>query len=103
MEIKFSEIGFVKNNVEIKKDTAWGEVVSQIILNDRFSGGLKGLEDFSHVIIIYYLDKAAFDIEKYLQRRPQNRNDMPLVGIFSQRGKRQTKPDRHDLCKNSFR
>lgn len=24
---------------------------------------------------------------KHLQRRPQNRDDMPLVGIFSQRGK----------------
>lgn len=87
MEIKLSEIGIVKNNVENKKDTAWGEDVSQIVLNEQLSGGLKGLEDFSHVIIIYYLDKAAFDIEKHLQRRPQNRDDMPLVGIFSQRGK----------------
>lgn len=25
--------------------------------------------------------------EKHLQRRPQNREDMPLVGIFSQREK----------------
>ena len=31
--------------------------------------------------------KAKFDINKHLQRRPQNRNDMPVVGIFSQRGK----------------
>lgn len=87
MEIKLSEIGFVKNNVENKKDTAWGEDVSQIVLNEQFSGGLKGLEDFSHVTIVYYLDEAAFDIEKHIQRRPQNRDDMPLVGIFSQRGK----------------
>lgn len=87
MEINFCEIGFVKNDVENKKDIAWGEDTSQIVLNECFSGGLKGLEDFSHVIIVYYLDKAAFDSEKHLQRRPQNREDMPLVGIFSQRGK----------------
>lgn len=45
------------------------------------------MEEFSHVTIIYYLDKANFDRDKHLQRRPQNRDDMPLVGIFSQRGK----------------
>lgn len=45
------------------------------------------MNDFSHVIIIYYLDKAKFDINKNLQRIPQNRDDIPLVGIFSQRGK----------------
>ena len=28
-----------------------------------------------------------YEKEKHLQRRPQNRDDMPLVGIFSQRGK----------------
>ncbi|WP_243176794.1 TrmO family methyltransferase domain-containing protein [Clostridium gasigenes] len=45
------------------------------------------MNDFSHVIIIYYLDKAKFEINKHLQCRPQNRDDMPLVGIFLQKGK----------------
>ena len=70
-----------------KKDISWGEDTSVIILNDEYISGLKGLEDFSHCIIIFYLDKANYEKEKHLQRRPQNRSDMPLVGIFSQRGK----------------
>ena len=85
--IILNPIGYVKNSVEAKKDTSWGEDLSTIMLDESYSGGLKGLEDFSHVIVLYYLDKAAFDREKHLQRRPQNRDDMPLVGIFSQRGK----------------
>lgn len=80
-------IGYVKNNVQEKKDTSWGENTSEIILNKEYYNGLNGLEDFSHVIIIYYLDKAKFDRDIHLQRRPQNRDDMPLIGIFSQRGK----------------
>ena len=48
---------------------------------------MAGLNDFSHATVIYYLDKAVYDREKHLQRRPQNREDMPLVGIFAQRGK----------------
>lgn len=85
--IVMKPIGYVKNNVENRKDVSWGEDVSSIMLNEEYYGGLKGLEEFTHVTIIYYLDKAKFDREKHLQRRPQNREDMPLVGIFSQRGK----------------
>lgn len=86
-DIIMKPIGYVQNIVKNKKDVSWGNDVSTIILNDEYYTGLKGLEDFSHAIIIFYLDKAEFQKEKHLQRRPQNREDMPLVGIFSQRGK----------------
>ena len=58
-----------------------------ILLEEDYIKGLRGLEDFSHAIILYYLDKAEFIRDKHLLRHPQNRQDMPLVGIFSQRGK----------------
>ena len=80
-------VGTVKNNVHEKKDISWGEDISTIVIKDEFISGLKGLEDFSHCIILFYLDKADYEKEKHLQRHPQNRSDMPLVGIFSQRGK----------------
>jgi len=48
-------IGFVKCEVKNKKDESWGQNVSSIILNEDYFGGLKGLEDFSHAIILYYL------------------------------------------------
>ncbi|MCI5651377.1 MAG: tRNA (N6-threonylcarbamoyladenosine(37)-N6)-methyltransferase TrmO [Ruminococcus bromii] len=86
-EIIMNPIGYVRNAVQSRKDVSWGEDVSTIVLNEEYHSGLKGLEDFTHVIILYYLDKAAYQKEKHLQRRPQNREDMPLVGIFSQRGK----------------
>ena len=82
-----SPIGYVENKVKNKKDNSWGEDVSVILFDNMYIGGTKGLEFFSHIIVLYYLDKANFNIEKHLQRRPQNRDDMPLVGIFSQRGK----------------
>ena len=87
MDLTVRPIGTVKNHVTDRKDTAWGEDVSDVILDRAYIGGLKGLEDFSHAIIVFLLDQARFAPEKHLQRRPQNRDDMPLVGIFSQRGK----------------
>ena len=86
-EIVMKPIGYVKNDVQEKKDVSWGEEISYILLEEEYHKGLKGLEDFSHAIILYYLDKAEFVREKHLQRHPQNRQDMPLVGIFAQRGK----------------
>ena len=87
MQIVMEPIGYVRNEVTERKDVAWGEDTSTIVLEESYISGLKGLEDFSHVIILYYLDKAKYVKEKHLQRRPQNREDMPIVGIFSQRGK----------------
>ena len=86
-EIIMQPIGYVRNNVENKKDVSWGKDVSTIELLEEYHTGLEGLEDFSHVTVIYYLDKAVYEKEKHLQRHPHNRDDMPLVGIFSQRGK----------------
>ena len=80
-------VGFVQNVVHVKKDTAWGKDVSTIVLKEEYRGGLQGLEDFSHAVILTYLDKANYVREKHLRRRPQGREDMPVVGIFSQRTK----------------
>lgn len=80
-------VGYVLNQVLEKKDTSWGEELSLIELQKEYRDGLTGLEDFSHAIILYHLDQAEYKSERHLQRRPQNREDMPLRGIFAQRAK----------------
>ena len=87
MKLEMEPVGFVKNEITDRKDTSWGNNVSTIVLEEPYVSGLKGLEAFSHAIILFRLDQARYDREKHLQRRPQNREDMPLVGIFAQRGK----------------
>ena len=53
MQIVMEPIGYVQNEVKDKKDGAWGDDNSSIVLEKNFISGLKGLEDFSHVIILY--------------------------------------------------
>ena len=91
-DIILHPIGYVQNQVEEKKDTAWGGDVSTIVLEEQFRGGLTGLADFSHAIILCHLDRARFLPEKHLLRRPRNRSDMPLLGNFSQRTKDHPNP-----------
>ena len=87
MKLEMEPVGRVKNQITDRKDTSWGNDISTIMLEEPYISGLKGLEAFSHAIILFWLDQARYDKEKHLQRRPQNREDMPLVGIFAQRGK----------------
>ena len=83
----FKPVGYVKSNANEMIDHNWGTVNSKIIINDELKDGLKGLEDFSHILVVYHLNKAKFIKEEHLTRRPQGREDMPVVGIFSQRVK----------------
>ena len=87
MEVMLNPIGRVKNTITDRKDNSWGGDVSSILLDEEYASGLKGLEDFSHAIILFYLDQARYVRERHLQRRPRNRDDMPRVGIFAQRAK----------------
>lgn len=86
-DIVMHPIGYVHNQVQERKDTAWGKDISTIVLESGFHGGLTGLDEFSHAIILCHLNKAGFIPEKHLLRRPRSRADMPLLGIFSQRTK----------------
>lgn len=86
-EITISPIGYVRNDVTAKKHVAWGEDISTIVLEERYAPGLEGLDGFSHAIVLFYLDQARYVHERHLRRRPQNREDMPQVGIFAQRCK----------------
>ncbi len=92
MDLKIVEIGYVENDVSEQTDLKWGNIKSKIKLANEYVGGLTGLENFSHAIILTYLHEAKFIQEKHLERRPRNLPDMPLIGIFSQRAKDRPNP-----------
>ncbi|HEY7350485.1 MAG TPA: tRNA (N6-threonylcarbamoyladenosine(37)-N6)-methyltransferase TrmO [Ktedonobacterales bacterium] len=85
-------IGIVKSPISEEVVENWGEVVSEIVLNEAFAPGLQGLEQFSHVMVIFYMHQAHFDLARDLVRRPRGRDDMPSLGIFAQRPKLHPNP-----------
>ncbi|MCL2882777.1 MAG: tRNA (N6-threonylcarbamoyladenosine(37)-N6)-methyltransferase TrmO [Coriobacteriia bacterium] len=88
----FEPIGIVRSPVTNKVDHDWGAIISQVVIDEPFADGLQGLKDFSHIIVVYHLDQARFQPEEHLQRHPQEREDLPCVGIFSQRAKDRPNP-----------
>jgi tRNA-Thr(GGU) m(6)t(6)A37 methyltransferase TsaA len=92
MKIEIEPIGIVVSSIKEPVDENWGEAISDIVLEERYTDGLIGLEDFSHAVIIYFMHLATDKERVKIRRRPQGRDDMPFVGIFSQRAKRRPIP-----------
>ena len=85
--MEFVIIGEVKSPVTEAVDMNWGAVISEIVLKPEFAPGLLGLGDFSHAMILTFLHEAKYVPEVHLRRHPQERQDMPFLGIFAQRAR----------------
>ena len=91
-ELVLRPVGYVSSAFAEREDKDWGETEARVRLKPEFAGALLGLEGFSHVLIVTYLHKAAYERERHLQRRPRNLETMPVVGILSQRAKNRPNP-----------
>jgi tRNA-Thr(GGU) m(6)t(6)A37 methyltransferase TsaA len=85
-------IGVVRCAVTEGRDDGWGDVESELHLDDALARGLEGIEDFSHVLVVYWMHQSTFDAAGDLVRRPRGRADMPERGIFAQRAKHRPNP-----------
>ncbi|WP_028922462.1 SAM-dependent methyltransferase [Pseudonocardia acaciae] len=82
-------IGYVRSTRSEAVDDGWDEVTASIGLDaDRYDPrALAGLEDFSHVEVVYLFHRVDPDSVQRGARRPRNNPAWPEVGIFAQRGK----------------
>lgn len=86
--ISLHPIGRIINERTDIEDDNWGNVISTIELNAETDiDSLKGINEFSHLEIIYYFDKV--DDSKIISgsRHPRNIQHLPETGIFAQRAK----------------
>jgi tRNA-Thr(GGU) m(6)t(6)A37 methyltransferase TsaA len=91
MKILLDPIGFVSSPYKTPKQ-AWEacekgletKTLSKITIKDEFIKGLKGLENFSHIFVIYYLHQAE-RIEMETHPGPETIKDLPIVGVFASR------------------
>ncbi|MGD0483137.1 MAG: tRNA (N6-threonylcarbamoyladenosine(37)-N6)-methyltransferase TrmO [Gemmatimonadales bacterium] len=85
-------IGRVESPVAEQSDRDWGGVVSRVVVEPAYTDGLRGLEDFSHLLVVTWLHEATFDAAHDLVRRPRGLASMPETGIFAQRAKDRPNP-----------
>lgn len=71
---------------------SWPEdAVSEIEIDPTLVEGLEGLCEFSHIWILWWLDRSK-GAPPSLRVRPEGRQEMPLVGLFATRSPRRPNP-----------
>src|SRR4051794_8276674 len=82
-------VGFVRGGRTEPCDDDWGAVEAVIELDGaRFTSDVtSGLEDFSHLEVVFLFDRVDPAGVHLGARHPRGRTDWPAVGIFAQRAK----------------
>ncbi len=78
--INLKPIGSVKNNIKKLRFGNFTNEVSEIIVNKKFTKALTGIEKYSHIIVVYWMDKIK---DYVIIHRPQGNPNVPIVGIFA--------------------
>ncbi|HTN42995.1 MAG TPA: tRNA (N6-threonylcarbamoyladenosine(37)-N6)-methyltransferase TrmO [Nitrospiria bacterium] len=95
-QIIFHSIGVVRSPHREPENRDWDKVVSEIHIDRKWAKGLKGLEDFSHLIVLFHLSRAQ---GVNLLVHPKRRPDLPLVGMFSTRTPHRPNPIAMTICR----
>ena len=79
-------IGIVRNGVKqppARRDW-WQGLVSEIMIDSNLAEALDGLEEYSHIIVLYWMHHAASG-EMPLKIHPRGDKERPIRGLFATR------------------
>jgi len=83
-EITLRPIGFVRNQVARPRPKGWERVESTVEILPEHAPKLKGLQGFSHVIVVFYMDLAPNAPEHPETLRMPSGNDYGILATRSQ-------------------
>jgi len=83
-KIELKPIGFVKTKA-VGKEVRDRSNISEIILREDLAEALDGIEDFSHLFVIFWMHKISREERRTMKVHPRGRGDMPLLGVFATR------------------
>ena len=89
MKITLKPIGVAKNK-QVDHFGGWNKVVTDLVIDKEYEDALLGLEDYSHVVVIYWLSEVK---ACELRHVPQGKvGQVPEVGIFACRCSQRPNP-----------
>jgi tRNA (adenine37-N6)-methyltransferase len=84
-KIMLKVIGRVRNSIKRIKREGWESVISDIILDPKYEEALDGLEDYSHIFVLFWLSRVSKAKRRMEKVHPKSREDLPLVGVLATR------------------
>ena len=76
-------IGIVRNEVKAHVMKGWGQVVSELVFNEEYTEAFDGIEGYSHVLVIFWMDRPDnYTLRGHIQNSPE----LAIIGRFAGRG-----------------
>ena len=93
-DMSLKAIGTVRNKIKQAPGPSfdWWGIVSEIVVNTRLTEALDGLEEFSHIIVLYWMHQVAHSSELSLKVHPRGKAELPMVGLFATRSPNRPNP-----------
>jgi len=83
-KINLEPVGFVKTKA-VGKEVRDKNIISQIVFREELTEALEGIQDFSHLFVLFWMHKIAEKEKGIMKVHPRGRSDMPLLGVFATR------------------
>ncbi len=90
--ISLKAIGIVRN--EFKHPVSrldWGDIVSEIVVDPRLTDALDTMDEFSHLIVLYWMHRHPVESPP-TKVHPLGNPEIPLKGVFATRSPHRPNP-----------
>jgi len=85
-------IGIVRNEIKQPIRHGWGKIVSDIVVDSNLTEALDGLDECSHLIVLYWMHRLPAGRSLPLKVHPMGKPELPLVGRFATRSPSRPNP-----------
>jgi tRNA-Thr(GGU) m(6)t(6)A37 methyltransferase TsaA len=101
MQIAMDPVGVVRSTRAAVEDDDWDRERVTIELDAARFGAeaLAGLDTFSHVEVIFWMDQVPPEKRETGARHPRGETKWPKVGVFAQRAKNRPNPIGLTVCR----
>lgn len=86
-EINLKPIGVVRSEIKERTRRHSGDLVSEIVFDESLAESLDNLDEFTHIIVLYWIHKSPN--RKPTKVHPRGNPETKLMGVFATRS-----PDR---------
>ena len=88
--MRLKAIGFVRSEIKQPSPGDWGQIVSEIIIDSSLSEALDSLDQFSHIIVLYWMHRVRGQFP--MKVHPRGQPELPLTGLFATRAPHRPNP-----------
>jgi len=81
--LAIAPVGLVRNDVKAIVHHGWEDVVSEIVVEPSFAEALGGIEEFSHLMVLFWLHQVTAEQRLIRKLHPRDRADLPLMGTLA--------------------